>query len=135
MRQDNKKIIEEWLEKAEDDYGFANSALEFDDYFSQICFHFHQAAEKYLKVFIIAKRQKFRPVHNLIELLEICRKANLAAGEIEEYCRFLNPFYIETRYPVHWPVNYDKKTAIEAKKAAKEIRDWVSSYLATRRKK
>ncbi len=71
----NKKIVREWLEKAENDYGFADLALELDDYFSQICFHFHQAAEKHLKAFIIAKKLRFRPVHNLLELLEICRKA------------------------------------------------------------
>lgn len=65
------EIIREWIEKAEEDFGFASSSIEHTDYFAQICFHFQQAAEKYLKAFIIANKLEFRPIHNLIELLEI----------------------------------------------------------------
>lgn len=66
------KIFREWLKKAEEDYGFAQISLKETKYYAQICFHFHQAAEKYLKAFIIANNLEFRPVHNLIELLNIC---------------------------------------------------------------
>jgi len=36
-------------------------------------------------------------------------------------CRFLNGFYIDTRYPVHWPTQYTKEEALKAKKAAENI--------------
>ncbi|MBU0701225.1 HEPN domain-containing protein [bacterium] len=127
----NKTITGEWLEKAEEDFGFASSSLEFKNYFGQICFHFQQASEKYLKAFILAHQLAFRPIHNLIELLEICRQKEPKIEEIEEDCRYLNPFYIDTRYPVHWPTHYDKETALRAKGSAEEIRKWVRGFLTS----
>ncbi len=87
----NEKIVKEWMEKAEEDFGFASSSLELENYFAQICFHFQQAAEKYLETFIIANELEFRPVHNLLELLEICKQKGTRIEEIEESCRYLNP--------------------------------------------
>lgn len=69
------EIAKEWIEKAEQDYGFACAGIEHTDYFAQVCFHFQQAAEKYLKAFIVANKLEFRPIHNLLELLEICGQA------------------------------------------------------------
>lgn len=43
-------IVKEWIQKAGEDFYFAKSTLqEGNPYYAQICFHFHQAAEKYLK--------------------------------------------------------------------------------------
>ncbi|MEW6482856.1 MAG: HEPN domain-containing protein [bacterium] len=123
------KIVEEWIEKADEDFGFASISLKDTDYFSQVCFHFQQSAEKYLKAFIIAHQLEFRAIHNLLELLEICREKEEITEEIEEACRYLNQFYIDTRYPVHWPSHYDKETAIKAKDMTEEIREWVKDCL------
>lgn len=125
----NEEVVKEWIEKGEEDFGFASSSLEFENYFAQICFHFQQAAEKYLKAFIIANGLEFRPIHNLLELLEICREKEPKIEEIEEDCRYLNPFYIDTRYPVHWPTHYDKDTAIKARDCTEEIRKWIRDVL------
>jgi len=125
------EIAREWIDKAEEDYGFACASMECTEYFAQICFHFQQAAEKYLKAFIIARKLDFRPVHNLLELLKTCSRAARDIEELEEACRFLNAFYIDTRYPVHWPAAYDKGTAVQAKEMAGAIRDWVARALST----
>ena len=104
------KIAKEWISKADEDFGFASISIEYNDYFPQICFHFHQASEKYLKAFIVANELDFRPIHNLLELLEICKSMEPGVKEVEKCCRYLNPFYIDTRYPVHWlPLNTIKK--------------------------
>lgn len=123
------EVVKEWIEKAEEDFGFACISLEQTDYFAQVCFHFQQAVEKYLKAFIIAKNLKFRPVHNLLELFEICKQKDLKIEKIEEECHYLNPFYIDTRYPVHWPTNYNKETALKAKDSAEKIRNFVKGSL------
>jgi len=34
---------------------------------------------------------------------------------------FLNAFYIETRYPVHWPTDYSKEKALKAKESAQKV--------------
>lgn len=123
------KVVREWIEKADEDFGFASTGIEYTDYFSQICFHFQQAAEKYLKAFIIAKKLEFRPVHNLVELLETCKQKYPKIDIIEEDCHYLNPFYIDTRYPVHWPTHYTNSDALKAKDSAGEIRKWVKKSL------
>jgi HEPN domain-containing protein len=125
----NEEIAQEWIDRAEEDFGFASSSVKLENYFAQICFHFQQAAEKYLKAFIIAHDLEFRPVHNLLELLAICKEKDSNIAEIEEACRYLNPFYIDTRYPVHWPTQYDNETALKAQKAAEAIRMWIKAAL------
>lgn len=123
------EIAKEWIEKAEEDFGFASTSIEYTNYFAQICFHFQQAAEKYLKAFIIANNLEFRPIHNLLELFETCRQKEQNIEEIEEDCRYLNPFYIDTRYPVHWPTHYDRETAIKEKEATENIRKCIKDFL------
>lgn len=124
------EVVQEWIDKAEEDFDFASVSLEQTEYFPHICFHFQQAAEKYLKAFIIARNLPFRPIHNLIELLNICREQEVRVTELEEACRYLNPIYIDTRYPVHWPTHYDRGVAVLARDSAEVIRTWVLSYLS-----
>ena len=123
------EIVKEWIEKAEEDYGFACASIEHTDYFAQVCFHFQQAAEKYLKAFIVANKLEFRAVHNLLELLQIARQNEPNIEELQQACCFLNPFYIDTRYPVHWPAHYDKDTAVKAKNMTDKIRGWLKKSL------
>ena len=123
------EIVKEWIEKAEEDCGFACAGIEHTNYFAQVCFHFQQAAEKYLKAFIVANKLEFRAVHNLLELLQIARQNEPNIEELQQACCFLNPFYIDTRYPVHWPANYDRDTAVKAKEETSKIRDWIKKSL------
>lgn len=125
----NENIVKEWLVKAEEDFAFASSSLVFDNFYAQICFHFQQAAEKYLKAFVIANGLEFRLVHNLLELLETCKERAPGICEIEEECRYLNAFYIDTRYPVQWPAQYEKNDAIRARESADKIRNWIRAAL------
>jgi HEPN domain-containing protein len=85
--------------------------------------------EKYLKAFIIAHQLEFKPIHNLLELLEICSQKESKIKEIEKACRYLNPFYVDTRYPVHWPTQYNKDSSLKAEQAAREIREWIRKTL------
>jgi HEPN domain-containing protein len=125
----HKKLIKEWLEKADEDYGFASSVIEDSPYYVQICFHYQQAAEKYLKAFIVAHELVFKKSHELLELLSICVEKEKRLSEIEDDCNYLNRFYIDTRYPVHWPANYTKEDALKAKSAANRIAETVKEML------
>lgn len=54
------EIVQEWIEKANQDFEFARVNFEEDKpFYAQICFHFQQAAEKYLKAYIIAHELEF----------------------------------------------------------------------------
>jgi HEPN domain-containing protein len=117
------------LDKADEDFRFAEANLrEGSEFYAQICFHFQQAAEKYLKAFIINKGLAFEKVHDLVHLIRTCSAFEPAFGGLKEDGILLNAAYIETRYPVHWPTNYTKKTAEEAHAATENIARMVRSH-------
>jgi HEPN domain-containing protein len=123
------KIVQEWLQKADEDLEFAASIIEDSTFYAQICFHFQQAAEKYLKAVIVADELEFQKVHDLVALLKICLQRRPELSRRMPDCKVLNRYYIDTRYPVHWPTNYSKHTALKAKAAAEAIRDDVKASL------
>jgi HEPN domain-containing protein len=123
------KIIQEWLKKADDDFDFAVSVIDESSFYSHICFHFHQSAEKYLKAIIVADAIEFKKIHDLVALLKMIIVKRSDFKELTENCKLLSPYYIDTRYPVHWPTDYTKETAIKAKDAAEKIRNRVRSIL------
>jgi len=124
------KIVEEWLAKGDEDFEFASLNLRADhSFFAQICFHFHQAAEKYLKAFIIAYDLEFRKIHELPLLLKICRSHDPSLINLQDNCEYLDAFYLDTRYPVHWPTNYSKDVAQSAFQASSKIRDLIKEKL------
>lgn len=123
-------IVAEWLAKADEDFHFAASNLaEGSDYHAQICFHFQQAAEKYLKAFILSYNLPFEKVHDLVHLLRVCTKAVAAFGELKEECILLNTAYIETRYPVHWPTAYSNETSLSTQAATVRIAKLVKEQI------
>jgi HEPN domain-containing protein len=123
------QLVREWIGKADEDFGFAVSVIEESPYYSQICFHFHQAAEKYLKAHIIAYDLDFQKIHDLPVLLKICMQKDPELQKVLNDCKFLNRYYIDARYPVHWPTSYDKEEAQKAKLAAEHIRDAIKNRL------
>ncbi|MGD9159756.1 MAG: HEPN domain-containing protein [Desulfobacteraceae bacterium] len=122
-------VVKEWLHKADEDFEFAISVINDSPFFAQICFHFHQAAEKYLKSFIIAHDLEFKKIHDLPILLKICLARDKSLSVLLEDCKFINRFYIDTRYPVHWPTSYTKEDALKAKDATDHIHNEIKKVL------
>jgi len=126
------QIVQEWLAKAADDFAFARVNLEEGKpFYAQICFHFHQAAEKYLKAYIVAHDLNFRKLHDLPLLLRICTAHDPAADCLRAACEFLSAFYVETRYPVHWPTHFSMEEAQRALASAQVIQSWVEAHVKT----
>ena len=124
------KIINEWLGKADEDLHFADANLaDGSEFYAQICFHFQQAAEKYLKAFIVAHDLKFEKQHDLIFLLKTCGGKEPSLLALIHKCEFLNISYIDTRYPVHWPTDYSKGKALKAQEAANTIATEIKKLL------
>ena len=128
----DRKIVEEWLEKAEQDYRFACINLEnaTNKFFTQICFHFQQSAEKYLKAYIVANNLPFKKMHDLPELLKICMSKEKDFSFLIEECEFLTDYYIDTRYPVHLPATYSREETEKAKQSTEKIRNFVKDKLS-----
>lgn len=126
----HKVVVWEWLYKADQDYGFARTS--FDDtvgYFNHICFHCHQAVEKYLKAYIIKNELLFKKIHDLIVLLSICSSKDSRFNSLEEYCQYLTPFYFETRYADDVFFSATKANAKKSLVYAKLVQDFVREKL------
>ena len=123
------QIVKEWLKKADENLNFSSSIIDESTFYAQICFHFHQAAEKYFKAFIVAHDLEFRKIHDLIVLQKICMAKEPAFEPLIDDCRVLNRYYIDTRYPVHWQSEYNKNETLMAQKASKNIALLVKNIL------
>ena len=124
------EIIREWMNKADEDFDFARINLEeCKNFFTQICFHFQQAAEKYLKAYIVAHELEFRKIHELPLLLKICMSRDPSFGELREECEYLTAFYVDTRCPVHWPTNYSLQESRKALQATRRIKAFVKGRM------
>ena len=96
---------------------------------AQICFHLQQAAEKYLKAIIVAEDLEFQKINDLVVLLKTCLGRGPELISLMPDCKLLSRFYIDARYPVHWPTDYSKEKALQAQATAVAIRDTVKGYL------
>lgn len=129
---DNQAPFSEWIKKAEEDFQFAKTILEEEkEFFDQICFHFQQAAEKYLKAYIVAKNLEFRKIHELPTILDICVSYDVSFEDLREECEYLTEFYLETRYPTLWPGKTTKEHTRNALGAAERIRNFVKRKLSS----
>lgn len=124
------KMIQEWINKADEDFEFASINLkERKPFYAQICFHFHQAAEKYLKAYVVAHGLEFRKIHDLRVLLKTSLLQDPSLEELLESCEYLNAFYVEARYPVLWPTNYSYDETYKAYESANRIRSMIKDKL------
>ena len=127
MEQNNFDIVaREWFEKGSHDLDEARLSLKAGGWTDIICFHCQQAAEKYLKGFLVAKgvnvgKMKKMRIHDLTKLWSECHKLDRSFASVEEECIVLNPYYIEPRYPLGAPKVYTKMGARQALQAAEKI--------------
>jgi HEPN domain-containing protein len=120
------EIVRERLSKADEDFEFAQTNFEQGKpFFAQICFHFQQAAEKYLKCYVIAHELEFLKIHDLPLLLKICESKDASFEQLRVDCEYLTTFYVDTRYPVHWPTQFSRQETEKAFLSTERIRSFV----------
>lgn len=125
----NSNIAKEWSDKAEEDFLFAKTTFdEGIDFYSPICFHLHQAVEKYLKAYIVANNLDFSKIHDLSQLLQICSNHDSSFSQLTGQVNELNPYYIETRYP-GIAVSFGRVQTEQALKITEEIISFIKSKL------
>ena len=128
-----KRRYKGFLFFAEEDMKSAKVLFK-EEIYNQVCFHCQQVSEKSLKAYIKFKRKIVPKVHNLLELLNICIQCNKSFNTFLEECKFLDKFYIPTRYPEAivgslpegLPTKEDAEKAI---KYAEEIFSFVKNKL------
>lgn len=124
------KLVNSWVEKADEDLLFARASLKDSlEFYPQICFLLHQAVEKYLKAYIIASELDFQKIHDLGRLVKICGQKDKGFDKYFDKIADLNTYYIETRYP-DFEVIVNKSQTEKALKTAEQIARFVKFKLS-----
>jgi len=92
--------VKEWIRHAEND--LFSAKLLFDNVrkpLEIICYHCAQAAEKYLKAFLVFNCVAPPKTHDLLLLLSHCNKIDNSFLSMNTECGLLNAFNNEIRYP------------------------------------
>lgn len=124
QRNNSKILAKEWLLKAQDDEQSAEVLLKEKGSPNTICFLSQQAAEKYLKGYLVFKKREFPKIHDLDRLTKLCKEIDSNFEEIREEAKFLSAFYITTRYPGDYP-QFSFRDAEKAFKKALKIKNFV----------
>jgi len=99
-----EEFTREWIRKAENDFKTAEflcqSGPDFDD---GTAFHSQQAAEKYLKAFLVWHQIEFPKTHDIEALLKLAGKAEGRILEILSEAVILTPYGVDYRYPGEYP--------------------------------
>jgi HEPN domain-containing protein len=132
MSDKTKEHVQLWLDKAGNDLKNAEIILAAQTEsppLDTVCFHCQQAAEKFLKAFLVFHDKQFPFSHNLADLVAICMEVELAFALIQRKAEILTPFAVEIRYPddFYMPT---REEADEAFAIASEIQKFVTARLS-----
>jgi HEPN domain-containing protein len=93
------------------------------------CFHAQQAAEKFLKAFLVARGSAVPRTHDLDLLLDLCQERDAGFVALSAACEALNEFGSEARYPPGSLIPLNELQAREALALAERIAAFVRARL------
>lgn len=120
---DKKTEYLEWLNYADEDFTTAELLnKQHHKPLNIICYHCQQAAEKYLKAYLVSENISFEKTHDLIVLNKLCEVVDNTFANIIKECMRLNPYSVITRYPSELElIEQDATSAIESVQQIKQI--------------
>lgn len=130
---EKEELINNWVKKAEKDLLTAKHELSFPDAVTEsICFHCQQAAEKFLKAYLVFLGIPFVKTHEIGEPITRCEERDKAISVLKEEADELTDYAVNIRYPEETfePPLLEAREAFEV---AKKIRNYVLGRLFTRR--
>ena len=123
-----KQIVALWKAKADNDFKVIAQIIEHDDpVIDAVCFHCQQAAEKYLKLFLVKSMVKPPKTHDLGILVRECGKIDKTFAELES-CAYLTDYAVEMRYPDDY-FQPSREDMLKAYEDARRVRYFVLSRL------
>lgn len=130
--QARRRILGQWVHKAETDLDAAESLLESQrPLLYPASFHCQQAAEKYLKAFLVSRQVDFPKTHDIEELLDLVESVDPALGASLRDVIPLTRYAVDVRYPGEMPEPTEAQ-AREALRLARLTRDAVMRSLSAR---
>jgi HEPN domain-containing protein len=94
-----------------------------------ICYTCQQAAEKFLKAFILYNTHEMMRTHDLRFLLGKCIEINSTFSSIEENVKILNEYSVAARYPGDFVESYTLDDARQAYEHAIAIKNKIISCI------
>ena len=125
-----------WFKQAKADVESAKDSL-ITKHFDWACFQAQQAGEKSLKAFLYKQGLRAILTHSVRDLLNECGKYENAFFDFVDQARFLDTFYIPSRYPNGLPGGnypagfYIKEDADKCISSADSILKEVEKYIKT----
>ncbi|MBI3398149.1 MAG: HEPN domain-containing protein, partial [Deltaproteobacteria bacterium] len=93
-------LVSKWIGIAERDLLTAKQGLEAEIVITDtVSFHCQQAAEKYLKAFLVKHQIEFTKTHSIIALLNLCSTVDKSFNEELTEVDYLTDYAVEIRYP------------------------------------
>lgn len=90
----------EWFAKAESDLLCVRNEVAAEETpWGLVCYHAQQAAEKYLKGFLVHHGRPYKLTHDLEVLLTLCAEVDAALLRLEDECERLTASAAFSRYP------------------------------------
>ncbi len=126
-------FVQQWLDKARKDLAAAEVLLkeEFGDY-ENVGFHAQQAAENFIKAFLVRHQIEFPKSHDVALLRQLVAREDPRLAETLAAADALTPYGVEFRYPGNLPsVSRDEgeKAIRLAEQTRALITESLKSYL------
>lgn len=127
-----RDFVQAWLAKAESDMHVAEHVLDFEqeDYFVA-AFHAQQAAEKFLKAFLVRHQIPFPKTHDIERLLGLAGQVDPSIASELAPAWMLTPFGVEFRYPSEETADLElaRQAVQEAERVKAAILQRLAGYL------
>ena len=120
-----KKEVEEWFSRAEKDLDEAKFLLENRRPLEGVAYFVHQSIEKHLKGFLISKGWELEKIHDLVRLIRESCRFDKSFEEFIPEMEKITDFYIESRYPIGYEVEYTLEEIEGAIKTADSIHELI----------
>jgi HEPN domain-containing protein len=116
----------EMFDKAENDINMIESILKDKDRpdnskYDGMCVHAQQAAEKFLKGYIVKNNGKVKKIHDLVDIWEVAKNIDKLFEEIKNECKRLDNYNANARY--NFKITIEKNEFDNALKALMKICD------------
>ena len=122
-------FVQQWLDKAQKDLAAAEVLLkeEFEDYES-VGFHAQQAAEKFIKAFLVRHQIEFPKSHDVALLRQLVARVDSRLSEKLAAADALTPYGVEFRYPGDLP-SVSRDDGEKAIRLAEQTRSLITESL------
>ncbi len=128
MRKTKADLVRGWLDKARRDFQAALNEFGAAEILTDIvCFHAQQAAEKYIKAYLVWHEIDFPKTHVLEDLIAMAAQVDAEILRLQDQVVILTPYAVSIRYPeFEVPSIEDARNALTV---AQAVRDYVLGRL------